>query len=242
MYLFEDKINNKSFKYNVNVYGGDEYSNGKIEHDPPHFHLDYNDDDVRIVIPSVDDWELYKEIKFNKGYCPPKITKQIIIWLDSQNHLNKNLSNIEFIRYIWNKLNKYNNITTQLDKIYQHEASNIPIIKSVKDIRKIIIKEFKDFKIIIKGGMDYGKNKDSISKPHFYIEINGAELRALIPTIKDWNIKHFIASGESYDIFKGMVEIHNEIVKYFNNIDNLKYIQDQWNILNDKNIYVDKIK
>jgi len=242
MYLiFENKINNNTFKYDINVYGGDEYSNGKLEHDPPHFHLNYNGEDVKILIPSVDEWEFYKNIKFNSGSCPTKIIKKIIIWLDLQSHLNISLSNIEYIRYIWNKLNKYNNLTTQIDKIYQHEASNIPNYKSVKEVKTLIIKEFRNFKIVLKGGLDYGKNKDSISKPHFYIEVNGGELRALIPTLDDWNKKHYIASGEVYDIFKGLAQVHDDIVNYFNNIDNLKYIQKQWNILNDKNKNVDKI-
>ena len=55
--ILEDRINNKNFKYEINVYGGDDYSKGKIEHDPPHFHLTYDILDITIKIPTVDNWD-----------------------------------------------------------------------------------------------------------------------------------------------------------------------------------------
>ena len=235
------KVSDNNINLDIYVYGGDIYSLGKKEHNPPHFHVKIkNKPDIKYLIPSVDEWHYYQRLIIYSSNDDIKINNEVVNWLKFENKSLKIL-NIESIRYYWNFYNINNNLTTQLDKIYQHEASIIPNNKSIKDIKTLIIKEFKDFKIVLKGGLDYGKNKDSITKPHFYIEVNGGELRALIPTLNDWNIKHYIASGEVYDIFKGMSEVHDEIVKYFNNIDNLKYIQNQWNILNDKNKYVDQI-
>ena len=175
-----------------------------------------------------------------KGNCSKKIIKDISIWMDEQNNLDKNLSNIEFIRLTWNIINKNNRITTQLDKIYQHEASSIPINKSIKDIKSIIIKEFEDFKIIVKGGDDYGKEINVLTKPHFYIKIDGVELKVYIPTLKDWKIKEFIASAEDYDFFNGMYDVYNDIIDYLKDLNNLKNIQSTWNDLNKNNKFLDK--
>ena len=243
MNLINEKlINSKSFIYDVNVYGGDLYSKGKIEHDPPHFHINIDGKDIKILIPSVDEWTENKKIIFINGKYNQSIIKYIIDWLDEPNFKDNQLLNIEYIRLTWNKLNEYNNITTQMVKIYQHEASSIPSNKSIKDIKSIIIKNFEDFKIIVKGGDDYGKEVNVLTKPHFYIEINGGELKALIPTLKDWKTKEFIPSGEKYDIFIGLSNIHDQIIKYFHNIDNLKFIQNQWNELNKNNNFIEKFK
>lgn len=90
--------------------------------------------------------------------------------------------------------------------------------------------------------MDYGKNKNDIKEPHFYIKINGADLRVLIPKSEDFRKKEYILSAENYDIFKGLDHIHNELVQYFRNTSNLKFIQEQWNELNIHNNNVSKIQ
>ena len=238
MLIESEKINLNS-KYTIFIYGGDAYSKGKKEHDPPHFHLKYDNKEVTIKIPTVDEWYEEKKLTIDRGIISPKILNFISEYVDLK-YKKENFTIIEYIRYMWNQLNLMNDITTLFDKIYLQEASSIPSNKSIKDIKSIIIKEFEDFKIIVKGGDDYGKEINVLTKPHFYIEIDGAELKALIPTLKDWKTKEFIPSGEKYDIFIGLPHIHDQIIEYFHNINNLKFIQNQWNDLNKNNNFIEK--
>ena len=155
-----------------------------------------------------------------------------------ENSYDNSYTNIEFIRDTWNIQNEFNDKTTTLDKIFQHESEFIPKNKSVKDIKDVSICKLKDFEIHIKGGLDYGKNKNDIKEPHFYIKINGGDLRVLIPNLEDWRKKEYILSGEEYDIFKGLSDIYEELLKYLKNPLNLKFIIDEWNNLNKFNKYV----
>ena len=126
---------------------------------------------------------------------------------------------------MWNSLNQFNDQTTLLDKIFQHESNLVSKNKTIKNIKTLIVEKFKDFDLILKGGLDYGKNKNDIKEPHFYIKINDGELRVLIPKLEDFRKKEYILSAENYDIFKGLDHIHNELVQYFRNTSNLKFIQ-----------------
>ena len=143
---------------------------------------------------------------------------------------------------MWNSLNQFNDQTTLLDKIFQHESNLVSKNKTIKNIKTLIVEKFKDFDLILKGGLDYGKNKNDIKEPHFYIKINDGELRVLIPKLEDFRKKEYILSAENYDIFKGLDHIHNELVQYFRNTSNLKFIQEQWNELNIHNNNVSKIQ
>ncbi len=73
MILFENrKINDKNFKYDIIIYGGDILSNGKKEHDPPHFHVKYNNKEFTIKIPTVDEWFFNKKYLFLEWLCTKK--------------------------------------------------------------------------------------------------------------------------------------------------------------------------
>ena len=51
------KVSDNNINLDIYVYGGDIYSLGKEEHNPPHFHVKIkNKPDIEYLIPSVDEW------------------------------------------------------------------------------------------------------------------------------------------------------------------------------------------
>jgi hypothetical protein len=227
----------KNDNYIIIIYGGDKYSKGKKEHDPPHFHVKYdNNKEFIIDIPTVDEWENNKNLNC-KGDIDNNVLDNILEWIELENN-EFEILNIEYLRYRWNSENEFNDQTTTIDKIFQHESKSSPINKSAKKVKDIFICKLKNFEIHIKGGLDYGKNKNDIKEPHFYLKIDDAELRVLIPKTEDWRKKEYILSGENYDIFKGLPEIYDELLKYLKNPTNLNFIQNEWNNLNMFNNHV----
>jgi hypothetical protein len=118
----------KEFPYDVFVYGGDSYENGRNEHGEPHFHFA---DKIKggkwqfsILIPTVEEWKQNKEIYISEtsngdykwtGFKKEK--KYLIDWLDKPNN-NLNLySNLEIIRQQWNILNTDNKNVKQIKRI-----------------------------------------------------------------------------------------------------------------------------
>lgn len=238
MLIIEKKIiNEKNFKHKIIVYGGDIYSSGKKEHDPPHFHLFINNlKEIKILIPTVDEWLDNKILKIDSGECNNRVLKEIIIWLDELNFYEVNITNLEFIRLVWNEMNINNDIATQMNKIFNYESNNSKkYINPSEDIKILNIEKYKNINFIVKGGKNYNNNLKDLKKPHFYVNINGYEFKLLIPNSKDWDNIKYLISGEDHDILKNNSEWNNDIIEYLSKYGKLKYIQDSWNDLNKNN-------
>jgi hypothetical protein len=118
----------KEFPYDVFVYGGDSYGNGRNEHGEPHFHfadkIKGGEYQFSVLIPTVGEWnqnkELYISETSNGDYNwtgLKKEKKSLIEWLDNPNN-NLNLyTNIEIIRQQWNILNTDNKNVSQIKRI-----------------------------------------------------------------------------------------------------------------------------
>jgi hypothetical protein len=138
MYICE-KLKIKLHNFDIIIYGGDIFSNGKNEHDPPHFHIKYdNGKEFTIKIPSVDEWHSNKSLNINSGIGDKEIILYIKDWL-CLNSGNYDMINIEYIRYNWNVLNKFNDKTTLFDKVYQHESNLVSKNKTIKNIKNLKI-------------------------------------------------------------------------------------------------------
>ena len=118
----------KEFPYDVFVYGGDSYGSGRNEHGDPHFHFA---DKIKggkwqfsIFIPTVIEWQQNKELYIyetsNGDYNwngLRKEKKMLIEWLDKNNKIDFDKTNLEFIRLQWNVLNSDNKNVSQIKRI-----------------------------------------------------------------------------------------------------------------------------
>ena len=129
-YLVEmARINNiKDFPYDVFVYGGDSYGNGRNEHGEPHFHfsdkIKGGEYQFSVLIPSVEEWKQSKELYIsetsNGDYIWTGLINEkesIISWLDEINYYDNSKKNIEMIRLQWNILNIDNKNVKQISRI-----------------------------------------------------------------------------------------------------------------------------
>jgi hypothetical protein len=129
-YLVEmARINNiKDFPYDVFVYGGDSYGDGRNEHGEPHFHfsdkIKGGEYQFSVLIPSVEEWKQSKELYISETSNGDYIwtglrneKKSIISWLDEINYYDNSKKNIEMIRLQWNILNIDNKNVKQISRI-----------------------------------------------------------------------------------------------------------------------------
>lgn len=118
----------KYFPYDVFVYGGDSYGSGRNEHGEPHFHfagkIKKGEWELSIFIPTVIEWSQNKELYIyessNKDFSWTGLRKEkktLIEWLDEDNQMVSDLSNLEVIRQQWNILNVDNNNVSQIGRI-----------------------------------------------------------------------------------------------------------------------------
>lgn len=112
------RINDKTvFNYDVFVYGGNSYGTGRNEHVEPHFHFSDNIKNpqifsISILIPTLKEWAQNKDLYIcesqNGNYTWPglkKEKKELILWLDEMNFIDKTKTNLETIITQWNILN-----------------------------------------------------------------------------------------------------------------------------------------
>jgi hypothetical protein len=118
----------KEFPYDVFVYGGDSYGNGRNEHGEPHFHfadkIKGGEYQFSVLIPSVEEWKQSKELYISETSNGDYIwtglrneKKSIISWLDEINYYDNSKKNIEMIRLQWNILNIDNKNVKQISRI-----------------------------------------------------------------------------------------------------------------------------
>ena len=85
----------------IKVYGGGE--DGKTrEHNPPHFHLELNNDtEIQVIIPNnIDD-----ELQTINGELNSKIIKELRKWFGMPFKTDKTKNNYEAVVEYWNTLN-----------------------------------------------------------------------------------------------------------------------------------------
>ena len=123
----EDLINDKrKFPYIVIVNGGNSDGPGRKEHGEPHFHFSNKSGSFSfsVLIPTVSEWNNSKELyisESNNGYFDwtglRREKKDLIYWLDEINKDESIYTNIQYIRYIWNKNNYFNKNVKQIKGI-----------------------------------------------------------------------------------------------------------------------------
>jgi len=86
----------------IKVYGGGE--DGNItpgEHNPPHFHIEMNNVEIQVIIPSnIDD-----ELKTINGELNSKLIKDLRKWFKMPFKTDRNKNNYEALKEYWNTLN-----------------------------------------------------------------------------------------------------------------------------------------
>ena len=119
-------VNGTNFPHHVSVRGGNSYGSGRNEHSGPHFHYSdraKNSEIFRltILIPTIKDWNLNKEVVILKKGSTPKswgglsnYKKKLILWMDEPHKDNPSISNFQMIRTYWNGLNSENKNVRQL--------------------------------------------------------------------------------------------------------------------------------
>ena len=85
----------------VKVYGGGEDAKQK-EHNPPHFHIDFNNEEsTRVKIPnSIEEKLISYDMDLNKN-----IKKDLKIWFLQPFKMDRNKNNLKAIKEYWNTLN-----------------------------------------------------------------------------------------------------------------------------------------
>lgn len=231
-------INNR--KYFIKVNGGDDYSTTQKEHDPPHFHLFDNKTnhtyEIKIGIPSVDEWKNDKSLKFDivYGYINNEVYKDIDIWVNGSYFLDEKLTNLEFLRKEWNYKNYNNSITTKFSVIMDKNIIDEKITDKV-------IKRFNNYSIIVKGGYKYILDSGVGRNPHFYLKFdNGSEIISFIPKKEEWEENKYL-TGVYGDVFKDLKKVYEELIEYFSKNNNLEKVSNVWNDLNKNNNFVFKI-
>ena len=85
----------------IKVYGGGEDGNTR-EHNPPHFHIEMNNNiEIQVIIPpNIDD-----ELKTINGQLNNKIIKDLQKWFKMPFKTDRNKNNYEALKEYWNTLN-----------------------------------------------------------------------------------------------------------------------------------------
>ena len=122
--ILENRINDiKKFPFDIFVYGGPSGS-PTAEHGEPHFHFNKKGEwKYSILIPTTNEWNSKKELYISETTDDlywtgkKKIKKELIEWLDKYNHVNDEITNLEYIKFMWNKLNFYIEMLSKFIKI-----------------------------------------------------------------------------------------------------------------------------
>ena len=92
------------FPYLIFVNGGPHYGNGSKIY--PHFIIQYKNMRIFINIPTVEDWNKNKNLKYNNKYeeIVSSFKDKLIEWLDNPQNIYPEYSNLIGMRLLWNHL------------------------------------------------------------------------------------------------------------------------------------------
>jgi hypothetical protein len=86
----------------IYIKGGGDNNGGQKEHDPPHFHLEFNEGkEIRIIIPNF----IFDELKSLDTELNSKIIKDIRKWFELKHKTAKLYNNYDMLKIQWNELN-----------------------------------------------------------------------------------------------------------------------------------------
>lgn len=108
----------KTYPVDIFVYGGNSYGKERNEHGEPHFLYEKKGKiKTRILIPTLEEWDISKKLKELDNVLPSNLIKELIKWLDEKNNDAPEYTNIQMMRLQWNILNKDNKNVKKFDKI-----------------------------------------------------------------------------------------------------------------------------
>lgn len=84
------------------IKGGGDNESGQKEHNPPHFHLKFNNgNDIRVIIPN----NIFEDLKSLDIDLNNKIIKDIRKWFELPHKTAKLYNNHDMLKIQWNELN-----------------------------------------------------------------------------------------------------------------------------------------